>query len=454
MKKKTSRTYGEFERRKRVSVKSEKTTVPRPLSMEALSSQLDLTNQVSPSKDLTNQQPPSKGLTNDEDSSHDNNSEGGETICPFAQNHDGKKFLDAVVSLPIDFVFTLIFIQEDLMGNVYRARKATDIVNSPWEHQDSENKDSPKCRQVTYAISVNIANMGTKLAYVTEKQVMRHSQAGECYVVEIDSFSSGVPYADSFYIYSHFCLTKEPKGKTKIMVWGNVKYKKTVWGLVKGMLEKNSYSGFDFFLAEMMSQLNSVVDRSHGKANRPRVPVRTKSHARSPSHGYKRHHKTGKDEIVETSKDSGKQTSNCYLWIVVAMSLSFLLLILSNYILYTKLSHLEHLGRQKYRSSEIVASFKRPLGSAGNSFESVTTFFNQLQEVQDKKKDTWKTTITQACEHLQQIQDSLEYMMGSLQESEKTLYSALQDFSSNRKSEIVPEENISDSGLISDGSND
>lgn len=48
--------------------------------------------------------------------------------------------------------------------------------------------------------------------------------------------NGGIPYGDSFYVANHYCLTREADGSTKVIMWSNVKYKKNVWGFMKGWL--------------------------------------------------------------------------------------------------------------------------------------------------------------------------------------------------------------------------
>lgn len=61
------------------------------------------------------------------------------------------------------------------------------------------------------------------------------SKPGEMYAIEVESTNAGIPYADSFYIATHFCLTRgSHNGETLLAVYCQIKYRKSVWGFVKG----------------------------------------------------------------------------------------------------------------------------------------------------------------------------------------------------------------------------
>ena len=78
----------------------------------------------------------------------------------------------------------------------------------------------------------------------------RESQPGRIYFVDVDTVNAGIPYADSFCVELSYCISKynsctkpiKPhnwRSKTnfvhgsELTVFASIKYKKTVWGLVK-----------------------------------------------------------------------------------------------------------------------------------------------------------------------------------------------------------------------------
>ena len=76
------------------------------------------------------------------------------------------------------------------------------------------------------------------------------SQAGQMYFIDVDTVNAGIPYADSFYIELSYCISKcvgeegnphcnnsrlkqNNKDGARLTVFAAIKYRKTVWGLVK-----------------------------------------------------------------------------------------------------------------------------------------------------------------------------------------------------------------------------
>lgn len=60
------------------------------------------------------------------------------------------------------------------------------------------------------------------------------SRPGEIYFIDVETNNSGIPYADSFSVLSHFCLSKVHERESKLCIISSIKYRKVVWGLVKG----------------------------------------------------------------------------------------------------------------------------------------------------------------------------------------------------------------------------
>lgn len=61
------------------------------------------------------------------------------------------------------------------------------------------------------------------------------TRPGYLYSIDTSSSNAGIPYADSFTVEVHYCLKKVAENITNIQVFGHVKYKKSVWTVVKSM---------------------------------------------------------------------------------------------------------------------------------------------------------------------------------------------------------------------------
>lgn len=57
-----------------------------------------------------------------------------------------------------------------------------------------------------------------------------------------------------------------------LSVHANIKYKKSIWGMVKGFIEKNTWNGLDEFYSSLLRSLQSetCVPPAKGKGRRPR----------------------------------------------------------------------------------------------------------------------------------------------------------------------------------------
>ena len=63
------------------------------------------------------------------------------------------------------------------------------------------------------------------------------SKPGELYAIDAHTVNGGIPYADSFYINTHHCLSRMSDTETCLAVYAQVKYKKYILGLVKSKLQ-------------------------------------------------------------------------------------------------------------------------------------------------------------------------------------------------------------------------
>lgn len=160
------------------------------------------------------------------------------------------------------------------------------------------------------------------------------STPGSLYSVNIDTVNAGIPYADSFQIYMHYCIHKVSENQSSISVYGQIKYKKSVWGLVKGifffyfkerrinpsscivtllflcvcfflgMIEKNCWQGLEEFFQALTRALCTEAEESAGPAikRKSRRKRRQQSIARSGSN----------IEDIRPSIGRGKRNDNIF----------------------------------------------------------------------------------------------------------------------------------------------
>lgn len=127
------------------------------------------------------------------------------------------------------------------------------------------------------------------------------STPGSLYSVNIETVNAGIPYADSFQIYMHYCIHKVSENQSSISVYGQIKYKKSVWGLVKGirrlkrtnklstfiflfssfvgMIEKNCWQG----LEEFFQSLNRALCQEAEESSLPTIKRKSRRKRRQQS---------------------------------------------------------------------------------------------------------------------------------------------------------------------------
>ena len=112
---------------------------------------------------------------------------------------------------------------------------------TPWRDDPDENIG--RVREVNYTVPLN-APFGPKSSLTLEKQMCyKQSQPGILYVIDAECVPSGIPYADAFYVVNRYCLTRVSKEKSRLRVTSEVKYRKSVWGVVKSKSNIGSQCG-------------------------------------------------------------------------------------------------------------------------------------------------------------------------------------------------------------------
>ncbi|XP_047737286.1 uncharacterized protein LOC108667120 isoform X1 [Hyalella azteca] len=179
-------------------------------------------------------------------------------VCPVQKSHHvGREIVNTVYAIPIDSLFTLLFTNSKMMLEVHALRKTTDVVASPWQ---SKNDGQQRLRQVTYTVALPTNSFGPKVSHVTETQVMSElTVPGEYYSVDAEASNAGIPYAESFLVSNHWCLTRESCSETRLAVYTSVKYKKNMWGFMKSVIDKNACSGVEGLLQGIDSALQQEV---------------------------------------------------------------------------------------------------------------------------------------------------------------------------------------------------
>lgn len=180
------------------------------------------------------------------------------TYEAWRQSKNAREIVSKNFAINIDELFTLLFTNSKFFYDFQAERKTFDIVQCPWKHSD---KSEDKFREVSYTLNLN-HSIGPKTSRATEVQTMRsNSVPGHIYNVDVETTNADIPYADTFYVATHYCVVKVNDGESLLTVLCDIKYKKAPWGLVKSFIEKNCWAGIEEHYAALTAGLDREIEQ-------------------------------------------------------------------------------------------------------------------------------------------------------------------------------------------------
>ncbi|XP_070822221.1 protein Aster-A isoform X3 [Chaetodon trifascialis] len=196
-------------------------------------------------------------ITNDEelptDPSNSSDTQEESEVESFCADLSGRLHINAAVRMSVDKLHDLLFSADThFIQHLFSQRHFTDLSVGEWQQDSSSGNTS---RVLSYTIALNNP-LGPKTAPVVETQTLHKSSArGECYVVDSEVITSGIPYQDYFYTVHRYCLTSINKHKSRLRVSSDICYRKQPWSLVKALIEKNTWSGIEEYYRHMESEV-------------------------------------------------------------------------------------------------------------------------------------------------------------------------------------------------------
>ncbi|XP_030650275.1 protein Aster-B isoform X1 [Chanos chanos] len=162
-------------------------------------------------------------------------------VQAFHEDLNGRQYINEVYKMNVDEMYAVLFTESQFMTDFMEQRRFTDVVYRPWKKEDAGNQT----REIMYTISLSNP-LTPKTATVTETQTLyKASQESECYIIDAEVITHDVPYHDYFYTLNRYMLTRVARNKCRLRVSTELRYRKQPWGLVKGFIEKNFWSGLD-----------------------------------------------------------------------------------------------------------------------------------------------------------------------------------------------------------------
>merc|ERR1712223_1760227 len=190
------------------------------------------------------------------------------TLDKWRSTQEGRELTNEVYPINVDQLFTLLFTNSKFYRDFHANRKTFDMSQTQWSGKSDNGGE--KYREMSYTISLTHP-MGPKHSSTNETQVMHaESHPGRQYIVDCEVVNGGIPYADSFYINVHFYVSRVSDNESRLNVMAAIKYKKTVWGLVKTFIEKNTWSGLEDFYSNLAEALHVEISATKSKSGKSR----------------------------------------------------------------------------------------------------------------------------------------------------------------------------------------
>ncbi|XP_027135898.1 GRAM domain-containing protein 1B isoform X5 [Larimichthys crocea] len=191
-------------------------------------------------------------------------------VQAFHEDLNGRQHINEVYKFSVDKLYDILFTESQFMSDFMEQRRISDVVYHPWKKEDAGNQT----REIMYTISLSNP-LAPKTSTASETQTLyKASQESECYVIDAEVITHDVPYHDYFYTLNHYMLTRVAKNKCRLRVSTELRYRKQPWGLVKGFIERNFWSGIEenFRHLELaLSKLEEILNESHQLSPKAKV---------------------------------------------------------------------------------------------------------------------------------------------------------------------------------------
>ncbi|XP_065085355.1 protein Aster-B-like [Ochlerotatus camptorhynchus] len=266
--------------------------------------------------------------------------------------HSGRQLVHTILPINVDILFELLFSKSKFLTEFHNSRKTTDMIHGEWK----VNSDGLKERVVCLTIAIT-QTIGPRSAQVTETQLMRDcSKPGQLYSIDVNAVQGGIPYADSFYVTQHYCMSRTKDDHTVLSVHAQIHYKKNIFGFVRGFIEKNTWVGLEDFYNALLRSLQSEYCIPPAKSKSRR--------SRKPALSYQHHAKALEEPSVlrsipqlpaaatsAASKPPAPQTF--FSWFIVIL---LVILLSINVALYVKLWNLEGENENLFKNDAALAA--------------------------------------------------------------------------------------------------
>ncbi|KAM6447450.1 protein Aster-C isoform 1-T1 [Liasis olivaceus] len=327
----------------------------------------------------------------------------------------GKLFINRIFRIGADRMFEMLFTNSHFMQRYLRTRNITDTVSTSWNRDNGGNQ----LRTLTYTIMLNNPLIG-KFTTATEKQVLhKRSHKDRSYRVDAEVVTHDVPYHDYFYTVNSYGISHMSSQKCRLRISSDVKYKKQPWGLVKNIIEKNTWGGIQENFKKLESELlmeeyaiNKPIEDSAklGALRRRRWILQRNAEEMLPKHSAQ-HSTEYKRTIPLRDVGTKKNATNKTIIIIAAMSIFLIVLVFLNVALFLKLSKIER-AAQSFYHIQLQEEGSATLALNVASKQKTQDNMDQTQHVKGVLRDSIAL--------LEQLKTSLSMLQSSFDHLNKT----------------------------------
>ncbi|EZA60552.1 GRAM domain-containing protein 1B [Ooceraea biroi] len=321
--------------------------------------------------------------------------------------HEGRQVNKATLPIHIDQLFTLLFTNSKFFLDFHTARKTTDLIQSAW----TQNPTGQKMRTLSFTISLTQA-IGPRTSQVTETQVMLPcSRPGHLYCIDVESANAGIPYADSFSVLTHYCMSNVSENETSLTIFSQIKYKKSVWGFMKSVIEKNCWAGLEEYFSSLVKALTVECEEGSGSGGKRKGRKRRRAagvgstlqtHA---SEHISANHQISPSNLPHAHAASSRSDTNMILSSMLLVAVLCLMVI--NGLLYYKLWGLEEAAAYTIMDLHVLKNTPK-------TEEDWINLLQQQESLHNVEMRKWQRVLHTAAQLLRQTEESLTELQMSI----------------------------------------
>lgn len=336
--------------------------------------------------------------------------------------HEGRQLNKSTLPIHIDQLFTLLFTNSKFILDFHTARKTTDLIQSAWTQN---NQTGQKMRTLSFTVSLTQA-IGPRTCQVTETQVMLPcSRPGHLYCIDVESINAGIPYADSFSILTHYCINNISENETSLAIFAQMKYKKSVWGIMKSVIEKNCWAGLEEYFNSLVKALTVECEEgsvSGGIKRKTRKRRRaTGAGATLQTHASEHisvNHQISPSNLPHVHTANTRSDTNMILSSMLLVAVLCLMVI--NGLLYYKLWGLEEAAAYTIMDLHVLKNTPK-------TEEDWINLLQQQESLHNVEMRKWQRVLHTAAQLLRQTEESLtELQMSIHPTATEKMFSVLQ----------------------------